>query len=96
METIEKEGIYLRGSTSDRFPNSSTEQEVRSMTTAHITKCEKLNVRAKPELNSEVRRIIGPEDEVIIDPNFKDPTFYKVKIGNTIGYAVKIYLSINK
>lgn len=68
------------------------------MTTATIntSKCEKLNVRETPDLNAKIVKILGPTDEVVVDPNFKNPTFYKITSGNVVGYVVKMYLKVQK
>lgn len=68
------------------------------MTTATIntSKCAKLNVREAPNLSAKVLKILGPGDEVVIDPNFKNPTFYKITSGSVVGYAVKMYMTVRK
>lgn len=66
------------------------------MARINTAKCQKLNVREAPELDAKVLRILGPEDEVVVDMSFKNTTFYKITSGNVTGYVVKLYLKVQK
>lgn len=77
--------------------NYSSDSAVGSITARiDTTKCQKLNVRESADLDARVVKILGPEDEVVIDLSFKNPTFYKITSGSISGYAVKLYLKIQK
>ena len=60
-----------------------------------VTGCVKLNVREKPETNSDVICIIKLGDKIIIDNNYYNKDYYKVyTVSGIEGYCVKKYISI--
>lgn len=70
--------------------------ETESITTnikAIVTDCEKLNVRANPDINSNVLRIINNGDKLdIIDLN-ENSEFYKILIDDVEGYCMKKFIT---
>lgn len=63
-----------------------------------VCNCEKLNVRKKPNIKSEVAAIIGKGVEVEIVNNDSTEDFYSVRGTNQFvnGYCMKKYISIKE
>ena len=52
-----------------------------------VSKCDRLNVREKPDFNAPVIAIINTGDEVLINHSSSTEHFYNVKVNNIVGYC---------
>ncbi len=69
------------------------ESEPRKTATGVVVNCSKLNIRKKPNLNSEILCLINVKDKLEIDERRSTDDFYKVFTATGIsGYAMKKYL----
>ena len=61
-----------------------------------VSKCPKLNVRKKPNLNAKVVTVIGVNCKVNIDEDKSTNDFYKVTTESGVeGYCMKDFIVIN-
>lgn len=60
--------------------------------------CLKLNVREKPSIKSEVVRVIGVGDDLVIDEQESTEDFYKVSVDNGFegfnGFCMKKFIKL--
>lgn len=76
--------------------NETTEEDVVLEVLGVVTGCNLLNVRSKPEPNSEVLTVI-PIDSVITISNVNaSQDFYKVLVGDLEGYCMKKFIKIKE
>lgn len=75
-----------------------TEKQKEEKVIGVVCNCEKLNVRKKPNIKSEVAAIIGKGVEVEIVNNDSTEDFYSVRGTNQFvnGYCMKKYISIKE
>lgn len=75
-----------------------TEKQKEEKVIGVVCNCEKLNVRKKPNVKSEVAAIIGKGVEVEIVNNDSTEDFYSVRGTNQFvnGYCMKKYISIKE
>ena len=100
-ETIKEENVETKidkNLVEDITPDSVTPTEetanAKTKQKALVANCKKLNVRKKPDMNSDVLEIIVENDEVEIE-ELNDSDFYKVITSSGVsGFCVKKYISV--
>lgn len=100
-ETIKEENVETKidkNPVEDVTPDSviPTEETANTKTKqkALVVNCKRLNVRKKPDMNSDVLEIIVENDEVEIE-ELNDSDFYKVITSSGVsGFCVKKYISV--
>ena len=61
-----------------------------------VTGCSKLNVRKKPNINSDVIVVVNAGSELTIDVDKSHGEWYKVTDqNNNVGYCMKKYVKVN-
>lgn len=61
-----------------------------------VVKCDKLNLRAEADLDSDIIAILKKDNTVTIVENDRSSTFYRVSFNGQTGYCVKEFIKINK
>lgn len=65
-------------------------------TKGKVINCTKLNLRKGPSVTTEVAVVLKKDDEVVIDTEYQNDTFYKVRFGVTKGFCMKEYIEITE
>ena len=76
--------------------NETTEEDVVLEVLGVVTGCNLLNVRSKPEPNSEVLTIIPIDSVITISDVNASQDFYKVLVGDLEGYCMKKFIKIKE
>ena len=96
-ETIKEENVETKinnNSVEDITPDSVTPTDAKTKQKALVANCKRLNVRKKPDMNSDVLEIIVENDEVEIE-ELNNSDFYKVITSSGVsGFCVKKYISV--
>lgn len=81
--------------------NVNNESSNNVITTSRIVKafvsnCQRLNVRKEASKESEVLKVLDVKTEIIVDIDYLNDDFYKVKniIDNVDGYCMKDFITI--
>lgn len=78
------------------------EEVVRPNPIGSVCNCEKLNVRSKANVNSDVVCVINKGSEVEIDESKSTKDFYAVTVSNIVkktsvsGFCMKKYITVKK
>ena len=73
-----------------------TEEDIVLEVLGIVTGCNLLNVRSKPEPNSEVLTIIPTDSVITISDVNASQDFYKVLVGDLEGYCMKKFIKIKE
>ena len=82
--------------TVENSSKETTEEDIVLEVLGVVTGCNLLNVRSKPEPNSEVLTIIPTDSVITISDVNASQDFYKVLVGNLEGYCMKKFIKIKE
>lgn len=81
-----------------QMPNIEKNKDIPKKVVAlkgHIVNCEALNMRKEPSIDSQIIRVIHPDDVVSVNIDDSINEWFKVSIDNATGFCMKKYVSIN-
>ena len=82
--------------TVENSSKETTEEDIVLEVLGVVTGCNLLNVRSKPEPNSEILTIIPTDSVITISDVNASQDFYKVLVGDLEGYCMKKFIKIKE
>lgn len=82
--------------TVENSSKETTEEDIVLEVLGIVTGCNLLNVRSKPEPNSEVLTIIPIDSVITISDVNASQDFYKILVGDLEGYCMKKFIKIKE
>lgn len=78
-----------------KFSKYSDEEVVEQSTFGTVVNCERLNIRAEPNLDAEIICVINASSEVVINNEESTNKYYKVyTVSGIEGFCMKDYIEI--
>ena len=96
VEGVVNEDVNSTEETVNESINETIEEDVVLEVLGVVTGCNLLNVRSKPEPNSEVLTVIPIDSVITISDVNASQDFYKVLVGDLEGYCMKKFIKIKE